>query len=243
MKVFNFLRIIGLVFAMLLTSTLCAEVMPVQGDRAKEVKKELPAKVTVQIVSATIGPSKFGGGKWHGFGQVEQGLINKIAVGLAAETGGFSLVLSALSTPALQNSAPDPWGWVEVAIDGEFMPPLKHAFYANSKEIIRKTFTPSFQNCEYTNVPLNEGTRFKVNLWNNHSILGKDEPIGVAEINMKDLVTALEAQKIYQVQVADQTQNQLLFLGIEVRASKEQTPELARGIDLNSLLKALNVVK
>jgi hypothetical protein len=41
-------------------------------------------------------------------------------------------------------------------------------------------------------------------------------PIGVAVINFQDIQKALEEQKIYQVPVADQTENQILFIGIEV---------------------------
>ena len=46
--------------------------------------------------------------------------------------------------------------------------------------------------------------------------LWEDDPIGVAEINYDDVVAALEAGEVYQVKVAEQTQNQLLFVGISV---------------------------
>ena len=44
------------------------------------------------------------------------------------------------------------------------------------------------------------------------------DPIGVAEINYEDVVAALESEQVYQVKVADQTDNQLLFVGISVTA-------------------------
>ena len=43
-----------------------------------------------------------------------------------------------------------------------------------------------------------------------------DELMGVCEINEQDLIAALLAQNVYQLNVAEQTKNQLLFLGISV---------------------------
>jgi hypothetical protein len=56
--------------------------------------------------------------------------------------------------------------------------------------------------------------RILVELWDDDLV--NDDPIGAAEINSTDLMDALVAQQKFYVRVDDQTEGQLLFLGISV---------------------------
>lgn len=121
-----------------------------------------------------------------------------------------------LSSSLISGSGkPAPYGVVEVAINGQYYTKLTASLVKTTKELER-TYTPIFYLPAYRNVPFNDGTRFKITLFSKNLMNPKPTPIGVAVINFKDLQKALEEEKIYQVPVADQTENQLLFIGIEV---------------------------
>jgi hypothetical protein len=111
---------------------------------------------------------------------------------------------------------PEPFGIVDVAVNGQYIPKLEACLFRSCSKGLERTYTPIFNLPAYQNVPLEEGTRFKVTLYSKNRIVPKPSPIGVVVINSKDLQKALDAEKIYQVSVADQTQNQILFIGIEV---------------------------
>jgi hypothetical protein len=64
-------------------------------------------------------------------------------------------------------------------------------------------------------VPLSEGTRIRVQLVDDDEPLDDDQ-MGIFEINYKDFVAALEAQQVHHVNVAEQTNRQILFVGIAV---------------------------
>ena len=174
-----------------------------------------PTRVWVQIVNATIGPAKVDGSSWGGK-KVDPSIVAKVGT-LLMGSNPYIGILSLLSAPGLASlDKPSSFGLVDVAIDGEYLPRLRGCLFNPCNKFSIHTFTPIFELPSYQNVPLGDGTRFKVTLNCNH-ILTRPEPIGVAIINSKDLRKALEDQKIYQVPVADQTSNQLLFIGIDVR--------------------------
>ena len=78
------------------------------------------------------------------------------------------------------------------------------------------TFTPTFLNGNggWTGVPFTEQTRIRVTL--EDLDLQNDDPIGTAIINYGDLVEAWAENTKFWINVATQTQNQLLFLGVVV---------------------------
>ena len=64
------------------------------------------------------------------------------------------------------------------------------------------------------NVPVDSDVRIAVTLWDLDLV--NDDPIGSVEINSSDLKDALAAQQKFEVRVDDQTDGQLLFIGISV---------------------------
>jgi len=205
-----------------------------EDKTTQDAKADLPKTVSVEVLSALIGPSKVDGSKWDGIGHVKpevQQQVQRIAaqkvvalaglaVGVAAApyTAAVSL-MSGIGTSFLsKEDKPDPYGTVEVAVDNEYQPAMKRDLYPRGG-FEKDTFMPSFPDGAFQRIPLKKGTRFRVTLWDKD--LTKSDFIGKAEITYDDLVAALNAGKIYQVMVADQTQNQLLFIGIAVRPAKE----------------------
>lgn len=215
-----FLIRLGFAFLLIISSSLKAQD---QGLGSPSVQAQfsptiqLPKFVSVQIVNATIGPSKVDGSKWGGMGKVDPSVTAKLAHVLLDTTAAYTGAIALLAGPMISGSdKPAPFGVVDVAVNNEYDLRLRASLFSSEKEIGR-TFTPIFDLPGYKNIPLNDETRFKVTLFSKNRIM-KPTPIGVAEINAADLEKALNEEKIYQVPVADQTQNQLLFIGVEVRA-------------------------
>jgi hypothetical protein len=180
-----------------------------------KAQEQLPKLVSVQIVNATIGPSKVDGSHWSGKGKVDPSVTTKLAQLMMGTVNPYAGVIGLLSSSLISSSGkPAPYGIVEVAVKGQYYP----KFQANlvSFKQAERTFTPIFHLPAYTGVPFDEGTRFKITLYSKNLINPQPTPIGVAVINYADLLKAYKEQKIYQVPVADQTENQLLFIGIEV---------------------------
>jgi hypothetical protein len=178
--------------------------------------RKLPEKVSIAIVNATVGPVKFGNKSWDCCAKVPADMGVRVAKLLLATVAPQEELAALVAAPFLAGeAAPDPFGWADVAINGEYVPRLRHSFFPPG-QCKRNTFTPIFPSFEWRDIPLDAGTRIKVTLFDKDLV--KNDDIGVAEINHADLVAALRAQKIYQVKVAEQTQNQLLFVGISVRA-------------------------
>jgi len=181
------------------------------------VSKQLPKIVSVQIVNATIGPCKVDGSKWSGMGKVNPSVTTQLTQ-LLVKASAYTSIIGFLGSSAISSlGKPEPYGSVEVAIGGQYVSKLQ-ARLVNTAKALERTYTPIFYLPAYQNVPFEEGTRFKVTLYSKNYLNPKPTPIGVAIINYNDLLKALQEEKIYQVPVGDQTQNQLLFIGIEVNA-------------------------
>jgi len=179
--------------------------------------EETPQRVSIQIVGATIAPSRVDGSKWLGFGKAKAAQVSKVMDALLMAEPHVA-VINALAQVAMSTSdKPIPYGVVDVATAGKFHTNARKGF-GDSRQ---HSFTPFFGNINYQDIPLDYGTRIEVRMWNYHPIEKRNiDPIGVAEINSDDLKKALDSQKIYQLNVSDQTQNQLLFIAIEVRAQE-----------------------
>lgn len=86
---------------------------------------------------------------------------------------------------------------------------------AQRSDAIQDTYTPIWPyGWYYTNVPIDSDVRITVQLWDEDLV--DDDPIGTAQINASDLKAALAAQDKFEVRVDDQTDGQLLFIGISV---------------------------
>ena len=78
------------------------------------------------------------------------------------------------------------------------------------------TYTPIWPSPTpgWSQVPLISDLRFRFNLFDEDLV--NDDPIGVAEVNYADVVAALKDGHIFQVELAAQTNNQLLFVAMSV---------------------------
>jgi hypothetical protein len=171
---------------------------------------------TVQIVDAIIAPGKADGTAWDGTVTIPDSVLNALGTALAGgdPVGG---TLAVLAGPDLNNAIstldkPDAYGWAQATIFGS----TGYAYYlAQPSEAVQDNYTPIWPEVwQYPNVPIDSDVRILVTLVD--SDLVNDDPIGAAEINSTDLINALAAQKKYEVRVDDQTDGQLLFIGISV---------------------------
>lgn len=192
-------------------------VTPQTAPITQESQQQLPKLVSVQIVNVTIGPSKVDGSHWSGSGKVNPTVTTKLAQ-LLLGSNPYTAVIGLLGSSALTGSGkPAPYGMVEVAVNGQYDPKLAARLF-DPRKPLERSYTPIFNLPAYQSVPFNDGTRFKITLYSKNLINPAPTPIGVAVINYNDLLKAYNEEKIYQVSVGDQTENQLLFIGIEVNA-------------------------
>lgn len=173
----------------------------------------LPARVGVSLIDATTGVGTMDGRQWDGFGQIPEDVLNSVAGVLARRNPYVAIgsVLAPLATGLFEK--PDPTGLAELLNGVTTVGRVE--LKANQED----TFSPRWQDAQgkapsFTNVPLNASTRIRVQLMDKD--IPSDELMGVCEINDRDLIEALQAQQVHQVNVADQTKNQILFLGISV---------------------------
>jgi hypothetical protein len=175
--------------------------------------------VSVQIVDAIIAPGKTDGTAWDWdltTVTIPASVWNALGTALA---GGDPLggTLAVLAGPELESAIsttnkPDAYGWAQATVFGV----SGDAYWlADRSDAIPDNYTPIWPyGWHYTNVPIDSDVRILVNL--SDKDLVNDDPIGAAEINSTDLMDALAVQQKFYVRVDDQTDGQLLFIGISV---------------------------
>lgn len=185
--------------------------------------KPPPKRVAITVINVTVAPAMTDGGRWDGHGTLPPKLTEDV-VSLLSKPDAYSQVLAALSAPEMSEAvAPDVFGKEELATGGEYAPELEHKFFPRPEEKARErpdeagSFTPVLPPYEWHDVPLDRGTKLKLTLSSRASRHRMPEQIGIAEIGYPQLLAAQRAGNIYQVPVADQTHNQLLFVGIQVK--------------------------
>lgn len=171
--------------------------------------------VTVQIIDAIIAPGKADGTTWDGFGTIPSDVLSDVDQALAA-INPVEGILAVLAGPALNGAIisvdkPDPYGVAQATTFGVVGDTY---WILDRTHALQDTYTPIWPTFGYTNVPIDSDVRIAVELWDQD--LSNDDPIGVAQINSADLKAALASQEKYEVRVDDQTDGQLLFLGISV---------------------------
>jgi hypothetical protein len=168
--------------------------------------------VTVKIIDAVIAPGKQDGTDWDGVGTVDPAVAHAVSEALVAPTP-LAGVLAALANPALAAvDKPDPYGSAQLTVYGML---TEQVPLETRDGAIPNTFTPTWPRAwHYQNIPIDTDVRIGIDLWD--ADLVDADPIGHAEINSNDLDAALTAQEKLEVQVSDQTSDQLLFIGISV---------------------------
>jgi len=184
------------------------------GAGSSGSSQSVPPFLTIEIVSALVGPSKIDGTQWDGTGEVPSDLVLGLAAALGA--GVFAPVFSFMVTEAAQVAGkPDPFGYTEINAVGEWDFRQDLATIDTNTE---DTFAPNWpMPVGWSNVPYSENIRIRLVLKDEDLV--NDDDMGVAEINAADVAAAWAAKKIYQVRVAEQTANQILYVGISVTKS------------------------
>jgi hypothetical protein len=175
----------------------------------------LPDHVSITIVDATVAPGNDRGLAWDGAAPVAAQVVSGLAQSVAGLGRGkegerkAAAIISFIAEAAGRGiAAPDPRGWAEVQVPGG--QPARARLAENGD-----SFRPQWSGVRWIGVPLAQDTRLRVYL-EDVDTLGSNDPIGTAEIGYDDLIDALDSQKVWQVAVADQTHNQLLYVGISV---------------------------
>lgn len=176
------------------------------APRAPE--QTLPPFVNVEVRGALIGPSKFGGAAWDGLGRLDDSDQQGLARALAA-VEPYAAVLSFFANPALAAlERPEPSGHVRAAVNGVVVQQLDLPLAQHD------TLTPLWNNARITRVPLVVDTRLEIELYDKDLV--NDDAMGAATITASDMTAALRVGTVHHVRVAEQTNNQVLFIDISV---------------------------
>jgi hypothetical protein len=202
------------------TAVICLLVAQVGCDpcdldeASAECQQQRSMTVTVELQSALIGPGKLDHTSWDGNGEMVSTEIWSNLASALAGASPYTAAAGLLVNPVLAGTrAPDAMGTARLDIGQSVGQPL---ILADASSNIEDSYSPSWATpALWGNVPLDQNVRIKVDL-TDEDLLNHDS-IGVAEINSSHLVDALAAGKVYHVPVADQTNQQILFLGISVR--------------------------
>jgi hypothetical protein len=128
-------------------------------------------------------------------------------------TNAQAAVLEALAAPIMQGlEKPEPFGTVTVRVPSGVQQELQLVTAQ------RDTLTPLWSNAVARRVPFARSTVLEVRLLDRD--LSEHDAIGDCNIRFDELAAALQAQDVHQVRVAEQTADQLLFIGISVYPSR-----------------------
>jgi hypothetical protein len=171
-------------------------------------------RVSVRVEGAVIAPHRADGRSWNG-GWWDLGLDAWQGLGAGALPRSYGDLISSLANLELSGvERPNVYGDVLLeSNDGQHLQPSPLATRdAPVKDLVVAWPMPA----DFPHVDLTEDVRVGVQVWNRNG--DGDDFIGVAEINSADLTAARDAQRPYPVNVAAQTNNQLLYVNISVRA-------------------------
>lgn len=171
----------------------------------------LPTIVTVDVLSAMIGPSKADGRAWDGLpgARIPDAARAAVRAALGATNpyAAVGLVLAELVNTGTK--PPDVQGTATMFFGGQPTGP------AQFLPKIQDSFTPSWLTpARWSHVPLDDRVRIRVHF--DDADLQFDDPIGDVELNAGHLATALAAGTVSHIRVENQTQEQVLFVGISV---------------------------
>jgi hypothetical protein len=170
--------------------------------------------VTVQVIGALIGPGTYSHEPWDADGtQISTETWQKLAAALSS-TNPYLAASALVVNPVLAGTkAPDPFGTARLDIGQGIGTTYELANNSNNPE---DTYLPVWPGLAvWQHVPIEESLRLQVKIEDEDLI--NHDGIGVAEITKQDLLDALASGQTYQVPVARQTNDQLLFIGISVR--------------------------
>lgn len=179
--------------------------------------------VTIRILGATVGPFHADGTPWDGGGKASQESIQQLRSALSSANPSVAVV-SFLAGPLFAGTdKPDACGTAELRDRADRVGDPQTLLACKAWLEPRNTFTPVWPNpAEWKSVQLTQDTSLFVDLeefdtaLDGGRVFDGTEPMGQMSITYKVLVEALRAKKVYPVAVGDQTDNQVLFIKIEV---------------------------
>lgn len=185
------------------------------GSAAADERRP-PAIVTVRVEGVVLGPAKLGGNKWDG-GPISAGdlkrfndTLTKFAVGSGNVYVAGAAVVATIGTLAMGfMDKPDAVGAAELYIDSKLV----------GKRIalpkVQDSFTPRWPGLVWEHVPLDRDVRIRIELAD-YDFGKANDVIGTVMVNSADLRRALSDGRVFPVNVADQSSNQLVAVQVSV---------------------------
>ena len=162
---------------------------------------------TVEVMSALVSVGKADGSKWDGFGKVNPRAVQGLVQAVLSKSP-YTAVASMVAGAGMEaSSKPDPAGYAEF-LDGD------QGLRRLDLPKIQDTFTPMW-GVGWQGVHVSKNSRLRIVLWDVD--LRLNDPIGTVEVTGQQLLDAGLEGKVVQISVADQSNNQLLYVGISVR--------------------------
>ncbi|AKT42105.1 hypothetical protein [Chondromyces crocatus] len=179
---------------------------------------DLPNFVQITVVDAKLGLGKSDGSQWDGLGVVPLEAIQDLAKAMSVIDRRAQIAdhgIAILRTGIGMFNAPDAVGWAELV--GADLPQT-----ATRQQLVAEaedTFLPVWRGPPTWNrVPFHASLALTGRLEDDDTP-GRNDLIGNFYIPYDQLLAALRAQRVHQVQLSEQTHNQLLFIGVLVRPS------------------------
>lgn len=171
---------------------------------------QVPTVVNVEFRQALIAPSKVGGAAWDGPGRLDSSAQGFLAVALQA-VDPYAAAVNAFANPAIAAlERPEPRGRARCVVNGIRIQQLDLVAQNN-------TLTPIWKDARLVDMPFGPATRIEVDFYDKDLL--SEDPMGAATISYGELVAALRAGATHRVRVAEQTNNQVLFVDISVDAA------------------------
>ena len=182
-------------------------------------RDQLPGTVHIQLVDVVVSPSRADGAQWDGampaapFGRE---VFRDVAFSSAPGTPWVHTWAGA--SPGGGRERPDPHGWADLAISGAWVAESARRWPSEGETFLVDTLAARFDPLEWRDVPFDAGTRLRVTVLDRD--FPSDEMMGVAEIPFAALVRALEVGGVLQVPVGDQTDGQVMSVGVSVTPAR-----------------------
>jgi tetratricopeptide (TPR) repeat protein len=187
---------------------LAAKKRAEEKRRKEREKRSANRNRTVTLTGLLVGPAKANSKPWDGFGKVGGKKIAKLAAALSG-VEPYTAALGLISGPVFSSiEAPDVAGRAELYRNGR----LVHRYKLRKRQ---DTYTPSWSGIVWKGVNVYESS---IRLTLVDRDFDNDDDIGILEITSDQLQEAAEEGKVFPVKVNDQTNNQVLFALILVKA-------------------------
>lgn len=173
--------------------------------------------VTVLIEDALIGPGKVDHTPWDEGNPIPPEVFSSLTTALSSAspfTNALAVVGGRVLSDALSAAQkPDIYGTIRLDVFGQVG---TEYWLATFDQRMADSFTPAFPAPSgFLDVPIDADVRIRIHLAD--ADLVNDDEVGIAVINSEDMQAALASRMKYQVPVWDQTNNQILFIGISVQ--------------------------